>query len=904
MGVPGGSGVERVSPRVASWNGLGHRHGVGYDWVFDGGEAGLGVGIEGRRTRVGIHLVTQLGGGRSLRREFWRHFRDVRKNFLKKRKGKERDNSEGGCLLYCDMAADSDLARKALRLLCEAGRQDLLRPGVLGQAWVGLEPSAERPRRAASVGVSEAVKACLPKKGKRRAKSEVRLEGGLVAPGERADGLTNAQSKRGRSEAVGSASANAVSRREESSLSALEHDVIMTVGSDGEEPEVGGGTHKTAKRKVKATGSSFMVASQEQVMAGRSVGKVIISAEKDLNADLCKTNTNAHRQDVVSNEVQDNALTKKCKEDLFYYKAVPVATRQSDEEVVLGKPFHSKSKLVKRNLETAQLGFMPKVASEAGEWVWFPADSKRQFTKASAAYGLQYFGTPSGLGGQEVLFPKVPAHKAGISMRMPAERITAPGRWPEEMMGSVATLSSTRDKDVLPLPVSKKDWDKYDGGVGDGERPGVSGLGRVGDSDVLSLVYEEDLVDMEEGDLRDSEVQCGTVGKKVVLEGGVSTLTAGARGFGAIHRSRADARKMGGTDGWPAKEAFGGRDFRSTGLESTKGMKPWWSVWDGRTGKEGGTRFKSVGIGNEVIGEKTKAQTVDIAVGGEVVMAEQREESGKYAVTAAASIRNDTVSSDASNKEGEVSEKVHLKRLPYMGIAMPLGSHLSDKTKRKIWNHEYVDVFKLLHRDLLSKEGSKEEEWELARRPRVPKTIENWTSAFLIYASIYCEQHADRAVAIFKYMDIIRKAQMHFSGYAWLDYDEEFRARMSLNSQKPWGDIDSELWLQWMSTNNLPATAHTASGLPVTYRPFQQRPAFQGAGSLGRGQGISTGACWGYNKGLCSRQFCRFKHECSKCGGRHTLTQCFSNNGPGEQWRPQRGRGQQFQSAFKGTHSY
>ncbi|KAJ1179232.1 hypothetical protein NDU88_004467, partial [Pleurodeles waltl] len=119
--------------------------------------------------------------------------------------------------------------------------------------------------------------------------------------------------------------------------------------------------------------------------------------------------------------------------------------------------------------------------------------------------------------------------------------------------------------------------------------------------------------------------------------------------------------------------------------------------------------------------------------------------------------------------------------------------------------------------------------WELACRPRVPITMDNWTSAFLIFASIYCEKYPDRAIALFKYMDIIRKAQMHFGGFAWLSYDEEFRARVSINPEKPWGDVDPELWMQWMASAQATASTHTASGLPVTYKPFQVRPALGGA---------------------------------------------------------------------------
>ena len=102
------------------------------------------------------------------------------------------------------------------------------------------------------------------------------------------------------------------------------------------------------------------------------------------------------------------------------------------------------------------------------------------------------------------------------------------------------------------------------------------------------------------------------------------------------------------------------------------------------------------------------------------------------------------------NGDRKESAEVVLKRLPYMGITKPLGAHLMGITKERIWKGEYVDMWKLLHRELRAKEGSKEEEYELARRPKVPKTIENWTAAFLIYASVCCEKFPERSVALLK----------------------------------------------------------------------------------------------------------------------------------------------------------
>ena len=67
------------------------------------------------------------------------------------------------------------------------------------------------------------------------------------------------------------------------------------------------------------------------------------------------------------------------------------------------------------------------------------------------------------------------------------------------------------------------------------------------------------------------------------------------------------------------------------------------------------------------------------------------------------------------------SAKVVLKKLPYMGITKPLGAHLMASSKERIWKGEYVEMLKLLHRELRSKEGSKEEKYELARHPRCPR---------------------------------------------------------------------------------------------------------------------------------------------------------------------------------------
>ncbi|KAJ1110351.1 hypothetical protein NDU88_007704 [Pleurodeles waltl] len=58
------------------------------------------------------------------------------------------------------MVENAAAVREALRVLCEAGRDDLIQPDILSQAWVGLE----RPKHVTACGVATAVLACLPLK--------------------------------------------------------------------------------------------------------------------------------------------------------------------------------------------------------------------------------------------------------------------------------------------------------------------------------------------------------------------------------------------------------------------------------------------------------------------------------------------------------------------------------------------------------------------------------------------------------------------------------------------------------------------------------------------------------------------------------------------------------------------
>ncbi|XP_030333326.1 uncharacterized protein LOC115604390 [Strigops habroptila] len=125
---------------------------------------------------------------------------------------------------------------------------------------------------------------------------------------------------------------------------------------------------------------------------------------------------------------------------------------------------------------------------------------------------------------------------------------------------------------------------------------------------------------------------------------------------------------------------------------------------------------------------------------------------------------------------------------PYVGLRRPLGYKLAKATKERIWRGEFIDLFSLLHTELAPEHG-----------PRPGDTLDQWVSAFLVYASVLCEKHPARCGAMFKYLDTIRKLHATYGGTSWMNYDEDFRRRAAKDPNLPWGDVDLDLWMKWMA---------------------------------------------------------------------------------------------------------
>lgn len=99
-------------------------------------------------------------------------------------------------------------------------------------------------------------------------------------------------------------------------------------------------------------------------------------------------------------------------------------------------------------------------------------------------------------------------------------------------------------------------------------------------------------------------------------------------------------------------------------------------------------------------------------------------------------------------------------------FAAPLGSSVSAKIKNKIRGNEFIELGLLLNVQppdesysfkLQNSEGQK----TLAIIPNQKKlwisNIEQWTSAFLVFAAIYCEKSPSETPSLMKYMFIVRE---------------------------------------------------------------------------------------------------------------------------------------------------
>ena len=222
---------------------------------------------------------------------------------------------------------------------------------------------------------------------------------------------------------------------------------------------------------------------------------------------------------------------------------------------------------------------------------------------------------------------------------------------------------------------------------------------------------------------------------------------------------------------------------------------------------------------------------------------------------------------DKSNESGTNIDKPFTSSPPsckqdkskFVSSRVPLHATVSQKKKEKIWANEFIELSTLqedevedicfnIHTGAVSSHQTTKKKF---------LTIEQWTDAFNIYASVRRVKYPDEAEGLSAYMGIVRRiAHEHGS---WHYYDTNFR-RLRQTTNYAWDEIENELFLV--------ALSRKSSSFRQIRQPDKKQPP-QGPQSTFR-------SCYKFNKGVpCGG--CKFPHVCADCGrSNHGRLRCWS----------------------------
>jgi hypothetical protein len=191
---------------------------------------------------------------------------------------------------------------------------------------------------------------------------------------------------------------------------------------------------------------------------------------------------------------------------------------------------------------------------------------------------------------------------------------------------------------------------------------------------------------------------------------------------------------------------------------------------------------------------------------------------------------------------------------PLISVTDDVGLHVPQTIKEKIWAKQFIVLSKVLESDADSEKPQNVSiiDGQLVMQPKHNSkkiaSVDTWTEAFIVFASIYLARYPSELQDMFKYMKTIRLGASRTPSGAWLEYDRQFRLKMAKHTSMSFGSVDGELWLVYMS--NQPTAQQTHPTLK----------------------------CYDYNfKGSCTRYQCSYLHACTYCHKNHPRIHCWSN---------------------------
>ena len=236
------------------------------------------------------------------------------------------------------------------------------------------------------------------------------------------------------------------------------------------------------------------------------------------------------------------------------------------------------------------------------------------------------------------------------------------------------------------------------------------------------------------------------------------------------------------------------------------------------------------------------------------------------------------------------------------------------RLREKIVNGEFVDFNALLPKAMFSGTQTPEvtksftvqlspgNDDLLVRPSQTSKKIssfQSWMEAWNIYLAIIVDHDPSRAPALIAYQRIITSASNNHPLSAWLNYDIRFRTLAASNPSVRWDTRENELWLEFFTGTASAATRWPCAycgatthypenclfrSQPVPVSTFDQRPPNRP--SNGPQQFNENGSndqpahqrpkrtCHAFNRSVCRRSACNFRHVCELCGASHSARFC------------------------------
>ena len=217
----------------------------------------------------------------------------------------------------------------------------------------------------------------------------------------------------------------------------------------------------------------------------------------------------------------------------------------------------------------------------------------------------------------------------------------------------------------------------------------------------------------------------------------------------------------------------------------------------------------------------------------------------------------------------------------YCEIGRPVDLRVSDKVKKQIWNHEYVDLASLLdpRSDVPDYLRLVDDGGPFRLVPQKNKksitSMGHWCDAFLVYLTVYCRKYPEQISQLTAYIHLIKTLNYKKGDYVF--YDEEFRHMRAINGGGSW-EIHNNLWME----------ARDVRGNQRSYQP-RGNSNFRGSNPLSTNNNSQgkvhhpPGTCYRYHtSGKCNNVKCSFKHTCYVCnnGQTHPAFMCPKHGFP------------------------